>query len=123
MKGEIAAMQEFAKEWQKQSKEMGFDVWGNESEQRKVASKGIAQASQDSIDDVLGRLYALVRFVNEIKESESLGVSLEQENVSIQSAMLEQLHIIAENTSFNKFLEEITKELTEMKEHGIKVKM
>ncbi len=123
MKGEIAAMQEFAKEWQKQAKEMGYDVWQNESGQRSVASKGIAQASQDSIDDVLGRLYALVRLVNEVNESESLGVNLEQESVSIQSAMLEQLHIIAEHTSFNRFLEEIKNEITEMKEHGIKVKM
>lgn len=102
---------------------MGFDVWANDNNKRSVASKGIAQASQDSIDDLLGRVYALVRFVNEIKEFESLGVNLEQEGINLQTAMLAHLDTIAQNTEWNSKLGDIMTDIREMKEHGIKVKM
>ncbi len=123
VKGEMGAIQNFAEEWQKQTKELGFDVWNNENNRRSVASKGIAQASQASIDDGLGRLYALVRIENEIKEQNNTAISLQYQGIDIQSAMLQQLDVIAENTSNNKYLKDIAEDIEDMKQQGIKVKM
>lgn len=122
VKGDISLMQEFAKMWQKGTKELGFDVWSNEDTKRQGASKGIAQASQDSIDDVLGRLYTLVRFVNEIRTNEQLAQITNTQAVSIKSAMLAQLIEIAKNTEYNKYLKDLADDIEEIKQHGIKLK-
>ncbi len=125
MKSEMEYMKMFAEIWQKETKGMGFDVWQNEEgdKQRTAASKGIAQASQDSIDEVLGRLNALIRFVNEQTDLERLGINFKEQNIGIQTAILNCLNAIAENTEYNKFLEELAEDIREIKEQGLKMKM
>jgi hypothetical protein len=122
MRGDIGAMQEFAQQWQEQTKDLGFDVWGNDEKTRSAASQGFAQASQDSIDSLLGRVYALVQFVNDIKLIGDSSLTLENESISIQTAMLGQLETIAANTGYNKHLKDIMDDLREMRERGIKIK-
>ncbi len=123
MEDEIENMKFFAEIWQKETKDLGFDVWQNKEGQRSSASKGIAQASQDSIDDVLGRLHALSRFAYEIKDISNLEINLEQQSVNIQTAMLAKLDVIAENTEYNKLLRELADDVRELKEQGVKMKM
>ena len=122
MRGDIGAMQEFAQQWQEETKDLGFDVWGSEDPTRTAASQGFAQASQDSIDELTGRIYALVQFVNDIKEIEYSNLTLSNESISLQTAMLGQLEVIATNTGFNKHLKDIMDDMREMRERGIKIK-
>ncbi len=121
MKNVIEISKAGLEEFSKTTKEAGFETFSDNS-QRQAVSKGITQASQDSIDDVLGRLYALTRFVNEIKSNEVLARIAMEQSVPIRLAMLEQLEQIVKNTSFNKHLEDIAENIEELKQHGIKLK-
>lgn len=55
MKGEVNAMKDFAKTWQEETKEMGFDIWGTENKKREAISKGFASMTQDQASNLDGR--------------------------------------------------------------------
>lgn len=92
----------------------GIDL--SSSTERTGTTKGIATASQDSMDEYNGNIYAL-RMVS----ADSRNYIREQ--LLILKTVTGQLDRIADNTEYCKFLEDIKKFLEDMNVKGIKVKV
>ena len=60
--------QDFMKKWKEEAKERGFDLWEDENS-REATKKGIATASQDSIDEFSGRTAVIQTHTYSISEN------------------------------------------------------
>lgn len=90
---------------------------------RKAVNKGIAQASQDSIDELNGRLTFLVMKVSDIGAINAGYADLGREQLLVQRAMLGSLETIAENSEFLKRLNGIADDIAKIQRDGINIKM
>jgi putative viral A-type inclusion protein len=66
MKGKVGEMQQFLKDWNNMSSNIGFDFL---NEQRKSTEKGFARMSQDTGDDLLGQFRLQTQLSAEIKNA------------------------------------------------------
>lgn len=103
------------------SKQYGVDPFAEDGE-RRAASKGIAQASQDSIDELSGRLTFLVMKVSDIGAVNLDSADLAREQLLAQRAMLGHLATIAENSEFLQRLNGIADDIAKMQRDGINIK-
>ncbi len=103
-------------------KQYGMDPFAIDSAGRQAATKGIAQASQDSIDEFNGRLTFLVMKVTDIIATNAKHVGISREMLLVQRAMLGHLEIIAENSDFLKRLAAIDENIGKMIREGINMK-
>nr|DAK53331.1 MAG TPA: protein of unknown function (DUF3482) [Caudoviricetes sp.] len=86
----------------------GYDAWSSDT--RTGTSKGIAAASQDSVDELNGRATAIQGYTYNIQENtEAL--------VRHSASMLEHLSGIRDNTARLEAIEKITREI---RDHGVK---
>lgn len=86
----------------------GYDAWSSDT--RTGTSKGIANASQDSVDELNGRATAIQGYTYNIQENtEAL--------VRHSASMLEHLSGIRDNTARLEAIEKITREI---RDHGVK---
>lgn len=92
-----------------QLKQEGFDIL---SESREGASKGIATASQDSINELNGGVYALRQSVNTL-------VNLDKESILIQKTQSAALDRIADNSEHLKLLPAIKGQLEDLNNKGV----
>ena len=92
------------------------EILGATDAARAGASKGIATASQDSIDELNGGVYAMRSGVADIR-------NYERENLLITRTMTGQLGRIVDNTEFCRHLEGISRDINDMKIKGITVKV
>lgn len=89
---------------------------------REAASKRIAQASQDSIDELNGRLTFLVMKVSEIGTINATYASLGREQLAVQRAMLGQLETIADNSEFLQKLKRVDENIDRLVREGTYIK-
>lgn len=99
----------------------GVDAFAAEGGRTAVA-KGIAQASQDSIDELNGRLTFLVMKVSDIGTINGTYIDIGREQLLVQRAMLGNLEVIAENSEFLKKLNGIADDIAKMQRDGIIIK-
>lgn len=109
------------KDAQDELSKQGFDLFQNDST-RTSASKGIAQASQDSIDELNGRMTFLVMKVTDIGTISSEQLNTGTEQLAVMRAMLSQLDIMTENSEFLKKLNSISEDISKMNRDGITIK-
>lgn len=105
-------------------KQYGVDPFATESDApgRQAVEKGIAQASQDSIDELNGRATFLVMKVQDIAETNSKHTDISREQLLVQRAMEGWLETIAENSFFLTHLAEIDENIQRMARDGIYMK-
>lgn len=96
-----------------QLKQEGFDILSDA--EREGASKGIATASQDSINELNGGVYALRQSVNTL-------VNLEKESILIQKSQSAALDRIADNSEHLKLLPAIKGELEDLNNKGVTIR-
>lgn len=93
-----------------QLKKEGFDILSDA--EREGASKGIATASQDSINELNGGVYALRQSVNTL-------VNLDKESILIQKTQSAALDRIADNSEHLKLLPAIKGQLEDLNNKGV----
>ncbi|OFY44010.1 MAG: hypothetical protein A2X18_07735 [Bacteroidetes bacterium GWF2_40_14] len=117
--------------WKKKAAEKGFDIWDTE---RTATSRGIATASQDSVDlnnSLLTTQTSLIRDSNDnIKSLQSIGANIHNEIIGLHknsSAILEKVSGIKEDTArlenIENTMESVNTTLGLMETRGIKVRM
>lgn len=119
----IEAYGKSMEEAKKTLEEQGFKLFLQKNEgRREAANKGIAQASQDSIDELNGRLTFLVMKVSDIGAINTANVDLGKEQLLVQRAMLGRLEIIAENSEFLRNLKKIDENIDRLAREGFYIK-
>lgn len=98
----------------------GLDMSG--TKERTATTKGIAQASQDSVDELNGRMTAIQMYVDEIRKYNAKMVEDSSSQVDFRARLLTAVQAIQDNTSFNKHLKTIDSSLKEIQTKGLKVK-
>lgn len=93
-----------------QLKAEGIDILSDA--EREGASKGIATASQDSINELNGGVYALRQSVNTL-------VNLDKESILIQRTQSAALARISDNTEYLRLLPAIKGELEDLNRKGV----
>lgn len=86
----------------------GYDAWSSDT--RTGASKGIANASQDSVDELNGRATAIQGYTYNIQENTAA-------LVRHSASMLEHLSGIRDNTARLEAIEKIARDI---RDHGVK---
>lgn len=101
-----------------------------EEEEREAVKRGIATASQESVDENNGRLTAMQSMLFDIKNNQYQMLELQRQNLpSLQNlSQLSNLSIIAENTAYCRRLEGIDNNINSLKGavdsmmvHGLKI--
>lgn len=99
------------------------DLFGSqEGASRRSAAKGIAQASQDSIDELSGTITFMA---GEFRTANVLAATRTQtgkDMLLVTRTILSVLNVIAENTSYNKRLEDIAEGIEKMNRDGVNIK-
>jgi hypothetical protein len=107
----------------KRAGEAGYDMWGSdEGPGRQATAKGIAAASQDSIDDLSGRVTSIQGIVADIRALGRQSYEIERERAVFSAMMHSQLEAIADNTSYCRYLEDVSKNLDDINTKGVKVR-
>ena len=89
---------------------------------RTGSTKGIAQASQDSVDELNGRMTAIQQYIYDIRNYDAQSIDFEKEAKLYQSAVLSFLDTIATNSDYLKHLVDIKQSLGNMDLKGVKIK-
>jgi len=88
---------------------------------RTGTTKGIATASQDSIDELSGGVYALRTSVADIRNFAKIQADSAKEQLAINQTMTDQLSQLIDNTSYCKLLDNINKKFDDLVLKGIKI--
>lgn len=99
----------------------GVDAFTAE-EGRTVVNKGIAQASQDSIDELNGRITFITMKVSDIGTLSAKQLDMGNEQLLVMKTMLSQIDIMTENSEFLKKLNSISEDISRMQRDGITIK-
>lgn len=119
----IGKAQKAMEVWDKKMAEAGYDGFsGGDEDSRTAQKKGLAQASQESIDELQGRVMAISGNVYKIYEGNLQLINIERESLLINRTITAQLDVIADNTSYCKYLVDIDNTLEEIKTRGVKVR-
>ncbi len=116
----IGQAEEAMKAWDKQMEATGYDGFGSDG--RQAQTGGLAQASQDSIDELNGRVMAISGNVYKINEGTMQLINLEQEALLVNRTITAQLDVIAENTAYCRYLQDIDTTLEDIKTKGVKIR-
>ncbi|MBN2747475.1 MAG: hypothetical protein JXR34_12175 [Bacteroidales bacterium] len=101
----------------------GYDAYQpNSEETRSGTSKALAQASQDSIDELSGRILAISRNVADMRNGGIEAMFYHREASSYRKLISSQLDSLVENTSYNIHLVDVKNALEDMNTRGIKLK-
>jgi hypothetical protein len=98
----------------------GIDI--NNQTDRTGSTKGIAQASQDSVDELNGRMTAIQAYIYDIRSINQQSFDFEKESAAYDAAILSQLETIAENTDYCRLLVDVKNSLSDIQLKGIKIK-
>lgn len=108
------------KEADDELKKDGINAW--EQERKAVARKGLAQASQDSIDEVVGLQTNMVMQLRILVELKTSQIKAYEERDIIMRSIAINVAKIAEDTSFLHRLEGIASDIAALKRDGITLK-
>ena len=89
---------------------------------RTAVNKGIAQASQDSIDELNGRITFITMKVSDIGTLSAKQLDMGNEQLLVMKTMLSQIDIMTENSEFLKKLNSISEDIARMQRDGITIK-
>ena len=89
---------------------------------RRSASKGIAQASQDSIDELSGTITFMAGEFRTANVLAAARTETGKDMLLITRTILSVLNVIAENTSYNKRLEDIAEGIEKLNRDGVLMK-
>lgn len=89
---------------------------------RRSAAKGIAQASQDSIDELSGTITFMAGEFRTANVLAAARTETGRDMLIITRTILSVLNVIAENTSYNKRLEDIAEGIEKLNRDGVNVK-
>lgn len=99
------------------------ELFASESEaSRRSAAKGIAQASQDSIDELSGTITFMAGEFRTANVLAAARTETGRDMLIITRTILSVLNVIAENTSYNKRLEDIAEGIEKLNRDGVNVK-
>ncbi|WP_026473947.1 hypothetical protein [Alkaliflexus imshenetskii] len=101
--------------------ETGIDPYAD-TDGRSGFTKGIAQASQDSIDELNGRVMAISGNVYTINQNSIEMLGLQRESVMYYKAMYSLLDVIAINTAYCRYLENVHNSLDDINTRGVKLR-
>lgn len=121
MTGQVALAEEFYKEWAEQAKAYGFDLAAGESA-RQGTTKGIAQISQNSADELNGRLTVMQQHSYDIREATreiNFSMSKMYENAVVMNAYLSD---IRDNTEFCRRLAPIEEGINTIVTRGVTIR-
>jgi hypothetical protein len=105
------------------AKDMGYDMWTDENAAtRQASSKALAAASQDSINDLSGRITSVQGMVNDIRSYSAQSLDIEREKRAMTLIIQNQLATIADNTSYCRYLEGMSRTLDDINVKGVKLK-
>ena len=113
MKSKIGEMQQFLRDWNTMSSNIGFDFL---DEQRKATEKGFARMSQDSADELNGQFRLQTQLSAEIRNANlQIANSIKEMHQSMQSNAARQLQHLAgiETNTFQ--LHDMKKDIANMK--------
>lgn len=102
-------------------RDYGIDIFEPDSN-RSAAPKGIAQASQDTVDELNGRITNIQQMIYDIRGNGSQNLAINNELLSHQRMIKSQLDTIAENSHHLKRLVTIENSLTDINLKGVKIK-
>lgn len=113
VKGDISLMKDFAKTWQEETKEMGFDIWGAEKEKsRKAVSKGFASMTQDQASDLNGKFTLSTELQkHHLEVAKGIGASVK----TLQENSARQLRHLAGIETNTARLQKIETDISSMK--------
>ena len=118
----IGKAQQAMEVWDKKMTAAGYDGFGKDDDTRSGKTKGLAQASQDSIDELNGRIMAISGNVYKINEGNIQLLGIERESLLVIRTITAQLDVIADNTAYCRFLVDIDNSLEEIKVKGVKIR-
>lgn len=90
---------------------------------RRSAAKGIAQASQDSIDELSGTITFMAGEFRTANVLAAARTETGRDMLITTRTILSVLNVIAENTSYNKRLEDIAEGIEKLNRDGVNIKM
>lgn len=93
-----------------------------DEQDRTASKKGIATASQDSVDENNGRLTAIQGMTYDIRNSNAEILSVQKDALNYHRLIKSQLDTIAENSNYLKHLEAIKTGIDDMNLKGVKIK-
>ena len=117
----IPGFNEALQAWKDDMESRGINVFGPDSA-RSAAPKGIAQANQDSVDELNGRITNIQQMIYDIRGNGSQSLEINNELLSHQRMIKSQLDTIAENSQHLKRLVTIENSLTDINLKGVKIK-
>ena len=103
-------------------RKQGIDIFAPEPTQRTASAKGIAQASQDTVDELNGRITNIQQLIFDIRSNGSESLNINNEMLNHQRMIRGQIDTIAENSHHLKRLEKIENSLSDISLKGVKIK-
>ena len=117
----VPAYNEAMEEARKEMRRRGIDAFAPDSV-RSATPKGIAQASQDTVDELNGRITNIQQMIYDIRSNGGQSLSVNHELLNHQRMIKGQLDTIAENSEHLKRLEKIENSLSDISLKGVKIK-
>lgn len=116
----IPGYMEAMKAAQEEMRKQGIDVFKPDA--RVSSPKGIAQASQDTVDELNGRITNIQQMIFDIRNNGGQSLAVNHELLAHQRMIKGQLDTIAENSEHLKRLEKIENSLSDISLKGVKIK-
>lgn len=100
----------------------GVDAWGDNSQRDAVARKGLAQASQDSINELMGIATNQLLQLRLLVEIERGRTSMDKLRGQILQGIARNVELIASHTQHLAKLNEVSRDLSIIKRDGVTIK-
>lgn len=100
----------------------GVDAWGDNSQRDAVARKGLAQASQDSINELMGLATNQLLQLRLLVEIERGRTSMDKLRGQILQGIARNVELIASHTQHLTKLNEVSRDLSIIKRDGVTIK-
>lgn len=100
----------------------GVDAWGDNSQRDAVARKGLAQASQDSINELMGLATNQLLQLRLLVEIERGRTSMDKLRGQILQGIARNVELIASHTQHLAKLNEVSRDLSIIKRDGVTLK-
>lgn len=100
----------------------GVDAWGDNSQRDAVARKGLAQASQDSINELMGLATNQLLQLRLLVEIERGRTSMDKLRGQILQGIARNVELIASHTQHLAKLNEVSRDLSIIKRDGVTIK-
>lgn len=115
-------MDEMRKAKQELKEQEGMNLFTDEGERSAVAARGLAQASQDSINELIGIETTILMYVRLAYEMRQAEKTSQIDRDAVLRAMAMNVQVIAENSDFLRKLETIAVDIASLSRDGVTLK-